>query len=221
MTKRFSSKDDKELLPDLKRRVDITYRTRINAANRLRDKHNEYKKLNMYYSALVTGVSIISIGMDTYVANISVSNIILMTSIMLTYFMFFVSDQDLQERAYMMEETFKKLDKLGNKICITLEYSESEIPEETCKNFYKEYEAILISIENHEQIDFYRYRLDCFNKRGTNKDGKGEQELYEDIKDKVNKYDKWKKIKKNFKYIGPTTVILIPIVISILKNMKN
>ena len=46
------------------------------------------------------------------------STITLTCSIILTYFMFYISEQNLQERAYRMEETYKKLDILKNKILI-------------------------------------------------------------------------------------------------------
>ncbi len=52
--------------------------------------------------------------------DIQLSNIILSAPILLTYFMFYVSEQNLQERAYRMEETYKSLDKLKNKIFILL-----------------------------------------------------------------------------------------------------
>ena len=125
------------LLDELKRRVEITYRTRINATNRLRDKNNEYKRLNICYSALVTGGSILTIGIQSKLPKIPASNIVLMFSIVLTYFMVYTSEQNLQERAYKMEETFKSLDKLRNKISIMLEYNKLDITEERCKNYIK------------------------------------------------------------------------------------
>lgn len=209
--KTLASKYDINLLDDLKRRVDVTYRTRINASNRLRDKHNEYKKLNIYYSALVTGVSILSIGIETNIASISVSNIVLMFSIVLTYFMFYVSEENLQERAYRMEETFKSLDKLSNKISIKVKYKESSITEEICTKFYKEYESILISIENHEPIDYCRYKIASVKKEDLKAN---KIKAYEEHEKTVKKYDTYDEIKVYLKYIIPTVVMLTVILIS-------
>lgn len=49
-------------MDQLKKRVDITYRTRINETNRLRDRHNQYKKLKIYYPALIIDIFMLSIG---------------------------------------------------------------------------------------------------------------------------------------------------------------
>ncbi|MBL4930940.1 SLATT domain-containing protein [Clostridium paridis] len=209
-----SKKENADLLEELKRRVDITYRTRIISTNRLREKHNEYKKLNIYYSALITGISILSIGIDIKISKISISNIVLMFSIVLTYFMFYISEQNLQERAYKMEETFKSLDKLKNKINITLQYNQSNITQEICKKLYKEYEAIISSIENHEEIDFDMYRLSYFKKEGVNEK---EEDLYLEIKGRVEKYQRGKKLKMYFKYLAPLFAGIGVIVVSVLK----
>ncbi|MBU3099285.1 MULTISPECIES: SLATT domain-containing protein [Clostridium] len=200
------------LLDELKRRVEITYRTRIIATNRLRDKNTEYKRLNIYYSVLVTGGSILTIGMQTKNSQIPASNIVLMFSIVLTYFMFYTSEQNLQERAYKMEETFKGLDKLRNKISIMLEYNKLDITEEMCKKLYKEYEAILASIENHEEIDYYMYKLDCLKKEHISDDKKEE---YSETKGKVKKYTQWKSRKIFLKYFIPTVVMIMLILPSI------
>lgn len=109
----------------------------------------------MYYSDLVTALSILSIGREYKVFNVlSVSNIVLMFSILLSYYMFYISEKNLQERACKMEETFKNLERLKNKLDITLSYY-SEFEEEKCKRLFQDYERILTSIENHEEIDYY------------------------------------------------------------------
>lgn len=195
--------EDKKLLEELRRRVDITYRTRIISADRLRNKNKEYKKLNMYYSALVTALSILSIGKDyKFLGVLSVSNIVLMFSILLSYYMFYTSEKNLQERAYKMEETFKDLDRLKNKIDITLNYYQ-EIEENKCKRLYQEYERILTSIENHEQIDFYIYRLNIYNKKGI-KDS--DKLVYKEIELKVKMYKITKTVLIIAKYVIPTVI---------------
>lgn len=192
-----------DALKELRRRVDITYRTRIISANRLRNKNKEYKKLNMYYSALVTALSILSIGRDYKVFDVlSVSNIVLMFSVLLSYYMFYISEKNLQERAYKMEETFKKLDRLKNKLDITLSYF-SEFEEDKCKRLYQDYERILTSIENHEEIDYYMYRINIYNKQGI-KDN--EQLIYKEINRKVKIYKIKAKIVIITKYLIPTII---------------
>ena len=174
--------------------------------------------MNIYYSALVTGVSILSIGNEIEVGKIPLSNIVLMFSIVLTYFMFYTSEQNLQERAYKMEETFKNLDKIRNKISIMLEYNKLDVTEEKCKKLFREYEAVLASIENHEEIDYDMYKLDCFKKEVI-EDGKGKG--YLEIEGRVKKYNYWKKGKKGIEIFNSnsninSTYINIELVITVI-----
>ena len=157
----------------------------------------------MYYSALITGLSILSIGIDCKILGIlSISNIVLMFSILLSYYMFYISEKNLQERAYKMEETFKNLDRLKNKIDITLIYY-TEIKEDKCKRLYQDYERILTSIENHEEMDFFIYRMNVYNKQGI-KDS--EQLIYNQIKNKVKMHKFYEKVLIIAKYVIPTII---------------
>lgn len=84
--------------------------------------------------------------MDSTVLGINISNIVLIFSIVLTYFMFYISEQNLQERAYRMKETFKAFNKLKNEISSIMIGNRGKIEESECTVLYREYE----SIENHE-----------------------------------------------------------------------
>lgn len=205
----------KKELEELKRRVNITYRTRIISADRLRNKNKEYKKLNMYYSGLITGLSILSFGIDCKVfSKVSISNILLMFSILLSYYMFYVSEKNLQERAYRMEETYKNLDRLKNKIDITLDH-DVKYDKETCKRLYQNYERILTSIENHEQIDYYIYRMSVFLKNGIEKD---EQLVYNKIKNYILMHKIKAKVVILLKYIIPSVVSIV-ILLTLFKQV--
>ena len=173
-----------KLLKGLRRKVDITYRTRVNASNRLREKHQYYKRLNIYYSILVTIISIISMGEPSLS---KVSNIILAASIALTYYMLYVSEQNLQERAYKMEVTFKELGSLVNIIDLEIKKTKEMKTEENICKLFDRYSNIISSIENHEPIDYYIYKVDCINKKFEyGEELKGKQyELYLQIKKKI------------------------------------
>ena len=188
-----------ETLDELDRRVNITYRTRINSANRLRENNEKNKKLNIYYSALVTAISVISIGTGSYTEEGSkISLIVLVSSIMLTYYMFYISEQNLQERAYKMEETFKYLDILRNKISFLKSFRESNLTENDCKKVYKEYEQILASIENHKQIDYDIHIL-----RSMEREKETQNEEYKKVKKSVDSYNRIENIKSTLQYIIP------------------
>lgn len=213
LNKNYKYKNNEDLLIDLRRRVNITYRCRIHATNRLRNKHKEYKQLNIYYSALITAISIVSIGINSEIGGIPISSIVLMFSIVLTYFMFYISEQNLQERAYRMEEKFKALDKLKNKIDIIL-CNRVEIEEVDCNKLYKEYESIIESIENHEAIDYDFYKLDDLGKK------QGEENIarYLEVNKRVNIYKVLSKVQLAIKYGLPTIIILLVMGSAIYNN---
>ncbi len=151
--------------------------------------------------------------MDSKIWGIPISNIVLMFSIVLTYFMFYTSEQNLQERAYRMEETFKALDKLKNKISIMID-NRDKIEEEESKKLYKEYESIVESIENHEQIDYDFYKLDDLRK----KQGQENIARYIEVKKRVNIYKILSKIKLAIKYGLPTILMLLVMGIAMYNN---
>lgn len=202
-----------KLLKELRRRVDITYRTRIIATDRLKAEREKHRKLNIYYSCLVTAISVVSIGSGTFgnittVNNIDISQMILALSISLTYYMFYVDGKNLQERAYRMEETFKRLDVLKNKLDIFIEYKFNDCGHKDleCKKFYRQYEQIISSIENHQKIDYMKYKIENLNKK--------EELTQKEIKDleKINNivrwYRRWDCLKIILQWIVPFILFL-------------
>lgn len=135
--------------------------------------------------------------------------------------MFYVSEQNLQKRAYKMEETFKKLDKLNNKIGITLykekleesKSSSKEFDENFHKKLYREYEAIIASIENHDPIDYYMYKVNTYKNIDTKV---GYEELREAMNE-IKKFKRWEMIKRTLRYGVPATLggMVLVILISI------
>lgn len=194
-----------KLLKNLKRKVDITYRTRINASNRLREKNQYYKRISTYFSILVTAISVISIGVD----NNKISILVLASSICLTYYMMYISEQNIQERAYKMEVTFKELGDLKHNIDLVIENNGSKITEEECKKLFDKYSNILSSIENHETIDYDNYKLKCIERSIEESNQvltKSEDEQYRKIKNRIIRYELVKKLKRGVCYIFPLIV---------------
>lgn len=196
-----------KLLRSLKRKVDITYRTRINASNRLREKHQYYKRISTYFSILVTAVSVISIGID----NNKISSLVLASSICLTYYMMYISEQNLQERAYKMEVTFKELGALKHDIDLVIVNKGSEVDRNECQKLFDKYSNILSSIENHETIDYDNYKLKYIERsiEDSNKVlTKVEHEQYRNIKKRISRYELGEKLKRRTCYILPLIVSL-------------
>lgn len=199
--------EDNYAINDLIRRVEATYRIRINAAIRLRKIYNHNKKLNIYYSALVTGVSIVTIGFNIKFLSIDVSNIVLMISIVLSYFAFYISEQNLQERAYRMEETYRELDKLRNKLVIYFDFNDKDnCNEEFCKKMYKQYEQIISNIENHENIDYKKYLITQYEKKKNNEK---DSDIYINLRKEIIRYERIENFIIFLKYIIPVIVMII------------
>lgn len=196
-----------ELLRGLKRKVDITYRTRINASNRLREKHQYYKRISTYFSILVTAISVISMLID----NNKISGLVLASSICLTYYMMYISEQNLQERAYKMEVTFKELGALKDEIDLVIVNKFSKITENECKKLFDKYSNILSSIENHEDIDYDNYKLK-YIERSIEQNNKvltkAEDEQYKKIKKRIWGSELYERIKRFICYILPLIVSL-------------
>ena len=197
-----SVKKEEKVLKELKRRLETTYRARINAATRLREENEINKKLNIYYSTLITMMSVISIGTGSYTKQgNNISLIVLASSITLTYYMFYTSEQNLQERAYKMEETYKSLGVLRNKIMFLLD--DEELNMLKCEKIYKEYEQIIGGIENHKPIDYDMYRIKSLDE---------ETEKYKMVKKSVDRYLIRKKIVTIAAYFIPGIISLLIIV---------
>ena len=152
----IDNKEVKDLLKELRRRVDITYKVRIIASDRLRGANDVNKKQNIYFSILVTIASVLSISSNSNF----ISALVLAMSIIINYYMLYCSEKNLQERAYKMEETYKKLDRLKNKIDIIINLEINNLSKDEVSKLYKEYENIIDSIENHKDVDYYKYILE-------------------------------------------------------------
>lgn len=145
-----------KLLQELKRKVNLTRVSRLNASKRLREDHTYYQKVSVYYSVLIAGLSIwfIRFGVDDK-EQISylLSNMLLVASISLTFFSMYISIINLQERAYRMENSQLELGKLLNDIERALIIKEQSLDE--LKKLQRKYENILVRVENHEDIDYW------------------------------------------------------------------
>ena len=205
------------LLKNLRRIVNITYKTRINASDRLRKKHQYYKKISTYYSILVTAMSIISIG----VQDNNISNVVLTSSICLTYYMMYISEQNIQERAYKMEITFKELGDLRHRIDLAIENKGNAISKEECEELFDRYGNILASIENHENIDYDKYKLKDIERKIQKCNhviSKSENEEYKSIKNRIIKHELRQKFKESIFYMIPLIFSVFVFYICIFTN---
>lgn len=140
-----------DVFKELKRRVDITRRSRINAAARLRDKHEFYEKLSFFYSLLVL---ILSIWYMTG-AGLIMTKVLLVASLSLTFFSMFLNIRNYKERASNVESNYQQLNVLLNKMQ-RLEANLDGLSEIKIKELHRDYEKLIVGQENHERIDYIK-----------------------------------------------------------------
>lgn len=108
-----------------------------------------------------------------------------------------------------MEVTFKELGSLVNIIDLEIKKDEEMEAKENIRKLFDKYSNIIASIENHEPIDYYIYKVDCIDKKfeyGEELQGK-QYELYLKIKKNISIY----KIRE---YIKRSVFFLIPLIVS-------
>lgn len=200
---------------DLVRRVEATYRIRINAAVRLRNQYNQQKIYNYYYTTIVTALSILTMVFKISVLNTDFSNILLVCSVILSYYTYYMAEQNLQERAYKMEETYRELDRLRNKLTIYTNYNcKYKFDEEVSKKMYKEYERIISNIENHLDIDYKRY-LVYKTQKEINEGKKIDLEKYAVLKKSILLYDIKLTVEKLIRYLWPIVAIVLLLIVKL------
>lgn len=138
-------------LVDLKNRIWVTYKSRINTAERLKSKNEFIAFLSIYYSSILAAVSILN-----YVNKSNSMDIIsIVLSVMVTILFLFFEGKNYKERYIKMKENYNKLNLLYYEIekIITL----GEINSEKFDNFTTKYIDLLNSVENHSEHDYIKY----------------------------------------------------------------
>ncbi|MFD4928386.1 SLATT domain-containing protein [Peribacillus butanolivorans] len=151
-----NKKGNIDIFRDLKRRVKITTKSRINASARLRQKHEFFEKITHLYSLLVLILSVWFINIPNTVDSMFVTKILLILSLSLTFFTMFLGIKNYKERAGSFETNYQQLDALSNEINRLEVYPEKIIEDdEVLKNLQNRYEKLIIGNENHHDIDYW------------------------------------------------------------------
>lgn len=132
---------------DVKRSIYITYKSRINTAERLLKTENLIQGLNVYYSIFLTVLSIYSINNSSSKLSmaITISSVILLVSIV------FLGSKKYGERARELKNNYIQLGALYRKISGMIDND----PEQLC-SIYDEYKSLLNNSENHNEYDYFK-----------------------------------------------------------------
>ncbi|MDR4441778.1 SLATT domain-containing protein [Bacillus cereus] len=140
--------NDMDVFNELKRRVDLTRRSRIKASGRLREKHEFFEKTSYFYSLVVLLLSIWFIDGEG-----NITKILLISSLSLTFFTMFLGVKNYKERASNFENNYQQLNVLLNKLQ-RLEANPSLITQVKLKELHRDYEKLILEKENHISVDY-------------------------------------------------------------------
>jgi len=143
-------------LDELERRIDITRRARFTCSTRLRKYFDTIQNLIIYYNILVVILSIVTLYHFFNDKAEWITYFTLALSIGLSFFVTHIGSKNYKEKAILMETNGHDLSKIYGKI--EMLRLKSEIERIKITGLYKEYERVLINVENHESIDYLQVK---------------------------------------------------------------
>lgn len=140
---------------NLLRKVWITRKSRIETSDSLKKKYKFNSFLIVYYSMVITGLSIWNI--QTNGINEEFSILILISSIWLSLFSVYVESKNYQKRSFDLKNNYIELSKIISKL---KEAKKSSNMNEILK-IEKEYNKLLNYFENHTTFSYLRAKIDA------------------------------------------------------------
>ena len=137
----------------LKNRVWKSYKSRINAAERLKGKNEFIAFLSIYYSAILAAVSILNYVNKS--ENMDVFSIVL--SVMVTILFLYFEGRNYKERYLKMKENYNNINLLYYDIENSISLKQIDINK--FNEFSEKYIKLLGSVENHSEYDYIKYAL--------------------------------------------------------------
>lgn len=196
-----------DTLEELTRKVWITRKSRIEASERVRNKYNLYKGLQVYYSIFIVVYSIWNIQPNSSNDRISEASLfLLIISIIFSIFSMYVSTKNLQEKYFNFKTNYVELEKIYGQLREL--NSTNEI-----QQIRNQYVNLLSAVDNHETIDYYRVILRDPDERNN----LGDERIIE-IEKFIKREEKKYICYKIFLYLMP---ILLPLLIKVFMTVIN
>ena len=137
----------------LRNRVWKSYKSRINAAERLKGKNEFIAFLSIYYSAILAAVSILNYVNKS--ENMDVFSIVL--SVMVTILFLYFEGRNYKERYLKMKENYNNINLLYYDIENSISLKQIDINK--FNEFSEKYIKLLGNVENHSEYDYIKYAL--------------------------------------------------------------
>lgn len=141
----------KDEFNSLKNRIWKSYKSRINTAERLKDKHEFVAFLSIYYSAILSAVSILNYANKSEKMDVFA----IVMSVMVTILFLYFEGRNYKERYIKMKENYNELNLLYYKVESSIKLN--EISKENFNSLSEKYIELLNAVENHSEKDFIKY----------------------------------------------------------------
>lgn len=143
----------KEEFVSLKNRIWKSYKSRINTAERLKNKNEFVAFLSIYYSAILSAVSILN-----YVNKSEKMDVFsIVMSVMVTILFLYFEGRNYKERYIKMKENYNDLNLLYYRVESAIKLN--EISKEDFDLLSENYIELLNGVENHSEKDFIKYSI--------------------------------------------------------------
>ncbi|MGO4890416.1 SLATT domain-containing protein [Anaerobacillus sp. MEB173] len=180
-------------LEKFKETISDTRKARILAAERYKKKENFYHFINIYYAVFLVVLSIINLNIEDPTGQLAQT--LLIFSILAFTFSIVIYSLNLKEKYFNFKNNYIALSKLYSEI---ENIDNSKVAEYQLEKIKKEYNILLETCENHDELDYYNY-------------------IYFQKREKYNKKNEFKKIIIKSKiYLNIVNVISIKIILIIL-----
>ena len=192
---------NENIISEYKRKVWITRKCRIEASERILKKYKFYKILLVYYSIIIVAYSIWNIQPKNLDGHITDSSLfLLIASIVFSLFSLYVSTTNLHEKYFNFKTIYIEIDKIYGKLN-EIDPSKSD----EFSHIQEQYNNLLLSVDNHEMIDYYKVILNSSEEMKSLK-----QEEIANINKYIRKYEHKETI---IKYLFYSMPIILPILI--------
>lgn len=140
----------------LARRIYITYKSRINAAERMKKTNSFIQGINIYYSLFLTVLSIYGVNAGTQ----KLSLIITVYSVVVTVTIVYLAAQNYGERAKNLKSNYVAIFKLRNSI-------KDNMSDDELQKISDAYDDLIDCSENHTEYDYFKAVMAMRDEKST------------------------------------------------------
>lgn len=217
VTKNEEDNEVYKLIEVLERRIRIIRSARIEASKRYKEDDNFYRFVTIFYSIIVTVMSIrFAFGLNTLDDNgdKNLSILLLVTSVFVTLFTMYVSIKNSGEKVGRFQSNYMEITRLKADIQLSIaNYKTLKEPDKDNMNkdyisYAKRYASMLTQSENHDDIDYWRAV-----KREDN-----DEDKIKIAKKKISVYRMWKYFKRTLALCSVPLLITLIFIMEFVLN---